>query len=297
MNDLDKQLADLQAGLDNQIQQVQAEIDGALGRESNKNESYPERPKKMKKVTLTIYARVNEFGVCELSEDEDDPSSYSFEDYLIAILPDQEVGVVADVDGKEYETDLYLEQHSYEEEDEEDEGDYYETYRAYAINPFNLVAAGTSEEKALNAMQESAKKYSWDNIIEDGTYIIGKKFRDIFVSVYGLEQNAKRIFGREGIIPIAYESQENVKAVYTYEFSIPEDEDFDPQKIFFIQDYTESPYLNYEEPYLPSAIIYDKKILVECSNFCEDGGYLDYGTGFMDVSEDSLYVFDEDPSI
>lgn len=292
MNDLDKQLADLQVSLDNQIQQVQAEIDGALGGESNKNESYPERPKKMKKVTLTIYARVNEFGVCELSEDEDDPSSYSFEDYLIAILPDQEVGVVADVDGKEYETDLYLEQHSYDEEDEEDEGNYYTTYRAYAINPFNLVAAGTSEEKALNAMQESAKKYSWDNIIEeDGTYIIGKKFRDIFVSVYGLKQDAERIFGREGNIQIAYESQTNVKAAYTYEFSIPEDEEFDPQKILFIQDYTESPYLDYEEPYLPSAIIYDKKILVECSNFSEDGGsYLDYGTGIMYVEGDSLYV-------
>lgn len=31
MDNLDKQLADLQAGLDAQLQQVQADIDGALG--------------------------------------------------------------------------------------------------------------------------------------------------------------------------------------------------------------------------------------------------------------------------
>ena len=60
----------------------------------------------MKKVTLTIWARVNELGMCELAEDEDedDPSSYPFENYLIGIVPDQEVEGIARVNGKEIET-------------------------------------------------------------------------------------------------------------------------------------------------------------------------------------------------
>ncbi len=53
MNDLDKQLADLQAGLDNQIQQVQAEIDGALGTSSAEKVSVV--GKKLKKFYAEIH--------------------------------------------------------------------------------------------------------------------------------------------------------------------------------------------------------------------------------------------------
>ena len=50
-------MADLQAGLDAQLQQVQADIDGALGGgvNSNENESCPEGPKKMKKYYAEIH--------------------------------------------------------------------------------------------------------------------------------------------------------------------------------------------------------------------------------------------------
>ncbi len=239
----------------------------------------------MKKVTLTIWARVNELGMCELAEDEDedDPSSYPFENYLIGIVPDQEVEGIARVNGKEIDADLYLDPQL----EMEDENDYPYFDRRYVINPFNLVAASAAEEKALKAMQEAAQKYSWDITEENNEDKIARNFWQIFcVDVYGTRAKAKNIFDGDEI-PIAYESQENVKAVFTYEFSIPEDEEFDPQKVLFVLDRTEI-IQGIEEPFIPFAIIYDKRILVECSDSSEDGGYLDYGTGIVHIEQGYL---------
>ena len=222
--------------------------------------------------------------MCELAEDEDedDPSSYPFENYLIGIVPKQEVEGIARVNGKEIDADLYLDPDQACEEDED--GDLYDTYKCYAINPFNLVAASSSAEKGLKALQESAQKYSWDITEDNDESKIGKNFWHIFCDdVYGTRAKAKNIFDGDDI-PIAYESQENVKAVYTYEFSIPEDEEFDPQKVLFVLDRTEI-IQGCGEPFIPFAIIYDKRILVECSDFGEDGGGLDYGTGILHIAQ------------
>lgn len=62
MNDLDKQLADLQADLDNQIQQVQAEIDGALGMSSAMSVS-AEREKTMMEYHIEIHCN-SAYQIC-----------------------------------------------------------------------------------------------------------------------------------------------------------------------------------------------------------------------------------------
>lgn len=235
----------------------------------------------MKKISLTIWARINELGVCELSEDEEDPSSYCYEGYLIGILPDQKIEGLAQINDKEFDADLYLDSSDYEEDEEGNV--IYDRSRSYAINPFNLVAASNTEERALKAIQEAAKKYSWD-ITEDNEESVGDNFWRIFSDeVYGIRAKAKNIFDGDDI-PIAYESIEGVKAQYTYEFSIPEDEEFDPQKVLFVRDRTEI-IQGCEEPFIPFAIIYDKKILVECSDFSEDGGYMDYGSGILHIEQ------------
>lgn len=79
MNDLDKQLADLQAGLDNQIQQVQAEIDDALGTSSVEKASIGKKTLKkfyaeihLKKGYQLVYSPVDAKDANLLMDADDD---------------------------------------------------------------------------------------------------------------------------------------------------------------------------------------------------------------------------------
>ena len=292
MDDLDKQLADLQASLDSQLQQVQAEIDGALGigniscsKATNKvqiesdcavgmeNSSSYEGTSKMKKVTLTIQALQNRLEMCKITLDDlfsylagkVDFKTAKYLDCICGYTLPQTFKVTAEIDGKEaYSGTLNVE-------------DYFNSWTS-DVNSLDMIAETDSAKLSVKRIKEEVggdSKISWKGGPCD--------LQEVLKEIYGFESQVKKIYGEEDLIHVAINEIKDEEVAYTYEFHIPQGEDLDVNQINFIVDRDQF-FEEYECMIIPTTIIYKKNILVEYSSIKKYSiGEPDYKAGTINI--------------
>lgn len=178
----------------------------------------------MKKVHIDIRGRVDRLGLSFTSYEEVEENAngempfdgYDFENAIVGW--EGELDVTADVDGKEvYSRQIDL---------SEDNRDVDHLVIRGNIKDWNV--KDCSED--VRAVIEKNVQEAMDNDVNDEE--IGDYNESAFRDAFGFNSIIKKLELPDGG-PVAVEEQLGIGALYTYDFEIPDDEDFDISKLYF----------------------------------------------------------------